>query len=126
MKKTRRSADGSALRSGRKGRGFESRRLDQKSENGIFHSRIFGLRDLRRDSRVGAVLREQNALPYCGRLTKNLTAKDAIDDGGAGRAAKGSNPVASTKNSRSTKSATAVFGFKKKSVCDKQTDFFGE
>ena len=29
---TRRSAAGSALRSGRKGRGFESRRLDQKSK----------------------------------------------------------------------------------------------
>ena len=30
MQNSRRSAVGSALRSGRKGRGFESRRLDQK------------------------------------------------------------------------------------------------
>ena len=30
--KSRRSAVGSALRSGRKGRGFESRRLDQKMQ----------------------------------------------------------------------------------------------
>jgi len=47
---------------------------------------------------VGVVLREQNALPNDGRITKHLMAKDAIDNGGTGRAAKGANPVASTKN----------------------------
>ena len=49
--------------------------------------------------RVGAVLREQNALPYEAWIMKNLTAKDDVDNVGAGRAAKGANPVASTKNS---------------------------
>ena len=45
---------------------------------------------------MGAVLREQNALPYGIRTTINLTAKDDVDNVGAGRAAKGENPVAST------------------------------
>ena len=48
--------------------------------------------------RVGAVLREQNALPYEAWIMENLTAKDDVDNVGAGRAAKGANPVASTKN----------------------------
>jgi hypothetical protein len=43
---------------------------------------------------VGAVLREQNALPYEAWIMKNLTAKDDVDNVGAGRAAKGANPVA--------------------------------
>ena len=39
----------------------------------------------------------------------------------------GSNPVASTKNSRSTKSATAVFGFKKKNrSVYRRPIFYGE
>ena len=38
---------------------------------------------------MGAVLREQNALPYESRITYNLTAKAAIDNCRAGRAAKG-------------------------------------
>jgi hypothetical protein len=42
--------------------------------------------------RVGAVLREQNALPTQAVFTKILTAKDAVDNGVAGRAAKGENP----------------------------------
>ena len=37
----------------------------------------------------GAVLREQNALPYGGWITVNLTAKAAINNCRAGRAAKG-------------------------------------
>jgi hypothetical protein len=45
---------------------------------------------------VGAVLREQNALPYKAWIMKNLTAKDDVDNVGAVRAAKGANPVAST------------------------------
>ena len=39
-----------------------------------------------------AVLREQNALPYETWITENLTAKDDVDNVGAGRAAKGENP----------------------------------
>ena len=46
---------------------------------------------IERDSRVGAVLREQNALPYGGWITVKLTAKDDVDNVGAGRAAKGEN-----------------------------------
>ena len=41
---------------------------------------------------MGAVLREQNALPYEAWIMKNLTAKDDVDNVGAGRAAKGANP----------------------------------
>jgi hypothetical protein len=37
--------------------------------------------------RVGAVLREQNALPYESSVTNCWLAKDAIDNGGAGRSA---------------------------------------
>ena len=43
---------------------------------------------------MGAVLREQNALPYDGWITVKLTAKDDVDNVGAGRAAKGENPSA--------------------------------
>ncbi len=50
------------------------------------------LTNIERDSRVGAVLREQNALPHKGCTPIPLTAKDAIENGGAGRAAKGENP----------------------------------
>ena len=53
---------------------------------------------LQRDLRVGAVLREQNALPYGAWMPINLMAKAAIDNCRAGRAAKGAIPVASTKN----------------------------
>ena len=42
---------------------------------------------------MGAVLREQNALPYEAWIMKNLTAKDDVDNVGAGRAAKGTIPV---------------------------------
>ena len=54
---------------------------------------IFFLPNPEEDLRVGAVLRVQNALPTAVILTSNLTAKDAIDNGGAGRAAKGANPL---------------------------------
>ena len=45
---------------------------------------------------MGAVLREQNALPIKLLCQKYLTAKDAIDNGGAGRAAKSATPTTST------------------------------
>ena len=43
---------------------------------------------------MGAVLWEQNALPYGGWIMVKLTAKDDVDNVGAGRAAKGENPSA--------------------------------
>ena len=46
----------------------------------------------RRDLRVGAVLREQNALPYRGAKSRGILAKAAIDNCRAGRAAKGASP----------------------------------
>ena len=53
---------------------------------------FFCIPNFERDSRVGAVLREQNALPRKVFQPIISTAKDAIDNGGAGRAAKGENP----------------------------------
>ena len=50
-----------------------------------------------RDSREGAVLREQNALPYGTWITKALTAKDDGNNVGAGRAAQSAIPVDRTK-----------------------------
>ena len=38
-------------------------------------------------------MREQNALPRTASETRALRAKDAIDNGGAGRAAKGAIPI---------------------------------
>ena len=50
---------------------------------------------------MGAVSRERNALPNKDCVANNFTAKDAIDNGGAGRAAKGANPsYAPNKNGR--------------------------
>ena len=46
---------------------------------------------------MGAVLREQNALPYGGAYKCCLKAKDDVDNVGAGRAAKGATPTISTK-----------------------------
>ena len=43
-------------------------------------------------------MREQNALPYGRKNAENIMAKDDVDNVGAGRAAKGAIPVASTKN----------------------------
>ena len=56
---------------------------------------------------MGAVLREQNALPCDIWITMNLTAKAAIDNGGAGRAAKGATPTTSKK----TKTPISRFSF---------------
>jgi hypothetical protein len=42
---------------------------------------------------VGAILREQNALPYTTWSLRYLMAKDDVDNVGAGRAAKGENPL---------------------------------
>ena len=50
---------------------------------------------MRSGSRVGAVLREQNALPDKGCITKKKTAKDDVDNVGAGRDAKSANHFAS-------------------------------
>ena len=47
--------------------------------------------------RVGAVLREQNALPAEEQQRKRRKAKDDVDNVGAGRAAKGAIPTTSTK-----------------------------
>ncbi len=58
------------------------------------------LPNVEEDSREGAVLREQNALPTKAICTNNSTAKDAIDNGGAGRAAKGANPLLCAKQKR--------------------------
>ena len=52
--------------------------------------------DLWWELRVGAVLREQNALPTPLSITIYLTAKDAINNGGAGRAAKSATLTTST------------------------------
>ena len=51
---------------------------------------------------MGAVLREQNALPYGSWIMTNLTAKAAIDNCRAGRAAKSANPVIRIINFNST------------------------
>ena len=45
-------------------------------------------------------MREQNALPYKSWITSKLTAKDDVDNVGAGRAAKGENPSLCAKKSR--------------------------
>ena len=64
----------------------------QKRDKHCLISFLFVIMYIERDLRVGAVLREQNALP-CGRkTTRMLTAKDDVDNVGAGRAAKGANP----------------------------------
>ena len=46
---------------------------------------------------MGAVLREQNALPYENWIMVGLTAMPDVDNVGAGRAAKGANLVIRTK-----------------------------
>ena len=57
--------------------------------------------DLWWELRVGAVLREQNALPTRLSIALYLTAKDAIDNGGAGRAAKSATLTTSTTKTKS-------------------------
>ena len=64
----------------------------KNTPSGVFF--LFYCTEFEEDSRVGAVLREQNALPYENRITKSLLAKDDVDNVGAGRAAKDAIPVA--------------------------------
>ena len=52
------------------------------------------------DLRVGAILREQNVLPYENLIMIDLWAKSAIDNCRAGRAAKGANPLLCAKQKR--------------------------
>ena len=59
------------------------------------------LRCFEEDSRVGAILREQNALPCATWSLHYLMAKDDVDNVGAGRAAKGENPLLCAKKSTS-------------------------
>ena len=85
-----------ALASHARGQGFKSLCLHQKNKHPIVGVYFFALSTIQRDLRVGAVLQEQNALPRMPPHTVESTAKDAIDNGGAGRAAKGATPTTST------------------------------
>ena len=71
---------------------------------------LFCFGEYREPTRVegGAVLREQNALPSEERITINLTAKDDIDNVGAGRAAKGATLVACSKNRKASKRGLSI------------------
>ena len=62
---------------------------------------------------MGAVLREQNALPYEAWDTRDLTAKTDVDNVGAGRAAKGASPVASTTEKVLKQKVSRLFSFSK-------------
>ena len=53
---------------------------------------FFAVCDIGQNSRVGAILREQNALPYEAWTTANPLAKNDVNNVGAGRAAKGAIP----------------------------------
>ena len=66
------------------------------AHHGVFFCLVGGTR-IEEDSRVGAVLWEQNALPTNVYQRTGRMAKSAIDNCRAGRAAKGASPVASTK-----------------------------
>ena len=72
---------------------------------------MFCISNIKRDSRVGAVLQEQNALPRISQLPLVLTAKDAVDNGGAGRAATGETPSSCAKNAKTTRLALRVVFF---------------
>ncbi len=74
-------------------RRFKSSSLRQRKKTVFRPSFFFCSTDFEEDLRVGAVLQKQNTLPTHLSFTSNLTAKDAIDNGGAGRAAKGANPL---------------------------------
>jgi len=58
---------------------------------GVYHF-LFDTNEIERDLRVGAILREQNALPYITLKKAYLLAKTDVNNIGAGRAAKGANP----------------------------------
>ena len=62
--------------------------LRAKNTGRITPSRIFLIPRIERDSRGGAVLREQNALPCEGWITACMKAKDDVDNVGAGRVAR--------------------------------------
>ena len=64
-----------------------------KKGNGFAVSFLFIYRFLEQDLRVGAILREQNALPKKVPFSSYLTTKTTIGNCRAGRAAKGANPV---------------------------------
>ena len=84
----------------------------KKGRKDVFFSSVFcDLLNRRRDSRVGAVLREQNALPYGSWVMINLTAKAAIDNCRAGRAAKGANPVIRTSKSTNFDRSLSIFSY---------------
>ena len=55
------------------------------------------------DLRVGAILREQNTLPYKTRKRSISSAKDDVNNVGAGRAAKGASPASSSKKTDTNK-----------------------
>ena len=55
---------------------------------------------------MGAVLREQNALPYAIRKYTISSAKDDVNNVGAGRAAKGASPASNSK-----KAVSMRYGF---------------
>ena len=74
-------------------RRFKSSSLRQQKRNDFYRFFFVYVSNFEEDLRVGAVLREQNALPVSVYATKSSTAKDAIDNGGAGRDAKGANPL---------------------------------
>ena len=77
--------------------GFKSLSLRHEKRIGILPVRFSLYIDFERDLRVGAVLREQNALPNGGKTTENSTAKSTIDNCRAGRAAKGANILLSAR-----------------------------
>ncbi len=66
--------------------------------DGSTHSHILLNMKIAEEFEGGAVLREQNALPYGDWIMIKLKAKDDVDNVGAGRAAKGENPSACAKN----------------------------
>ena len=69
---------------------FRFRVVHQTNEHPSRVLFCFGMiRTYRQELRVGAILREQNALPYEAWTTANPLAKDDVNNVGAGRAAKG-------------------------------------
>ena len=80
-------------------RRFKSSSLRQQTRDGFLPIPCLSfLRILEEDLRVGAVLQEQNALPTTRLFYVLFAAKDAIDNGGAGRAAKSGNPLLCANN----------------------------
>ena len=89
-----------ALASHARGHRFKSCCLHHEKQRSPRVDLCFSLcSDLQQGLRVGAVLREQNALPHKETKPLKKTAKATIDNCRAGRAAKGASPVVSTTNS---------------------------